>query len=306
MTRPAEYSFTQYLAAKQTVDDRALNREVRDHLSRAVARWPETPPLRVLEVGCGIGTMIERLLKWGVLRRAVYTAVDIQAENLVAARERLQSLAAVPDPASAEEGHLLIQDRDRRVLVDFEAVDFFEFAAREQGHASWDLLVAHAFLDLVDLATAIPLLLSLLRPGGLFYFTLNFDGATILEPPVDPDLDRHVEEFYHRSMDRRLTRGHPSGDSRTGRRLFNRLAAAGARVVAAGSSDWVVFPGEAGYPGDEAYFLHFMVETIRRALQGHPELDRERFENWIETRHAQIEANTLIYLAHQLDFFGYI
>jgi hypothetical protein len=188
--------------------------------------------------------------------------------------------------------------------VELETIDLCHFAAREQGRASWDLLIAHAFLDLLDLPAALPPMFSLLRPGGLFYFTLNFDGATILEPVIDPDLDRQIETLYHGTMDQRRLAGQPAGHSRTGRRLFGHLQAAGARVMAAGSSDWVVFPGEEGYPGDEAYFLHFIIETMRRALEAHPQLDPQRFQDWIEVRHRQIEAGKMIYIAHQLDFFG--
>jgi SAM-dependent methyltransferase len=320
VTRPAAYSFTRYLAAKKTVDDRSLNRRVWDRLRQAVQRRPEPAPLRVLEVGCGIGTMIERLLEWGLLGQAVYTAIDAEAANLTAARERLRGLAAAPnaagpappDPAPLDSGPLLIQSATRKVRVELETIDLFQFAAREQGRSSrssrpsWDLLIAHAFLDLLDLAAALPAMFSLLRPGGLFYFTLNFDGATILEPVIDPPLDRQIETLYHGTMDQRRLAGQPAGHSRTGRRLFGHLKAAGARVLAAGASDWVVFPGEEGYPDDEAYFLHFIIETMRRALEGHTQLDAGRFQDWIEARHRQIEAGQLIYIAHQLDFFGYI
>jgi hypothetical protein len=140
----------------------------------------------------------------------------------------------------------------------------------------------------------------------LFSFSLNFDGATILEPIIDPDLDASIEALYHRTMDTRRSRGRPSGSSRTGRQLFGRLKEAGARLIAAGSSDWVVFPGPAGYPGDEAFFLHFIIDTIGRALHGHPELARNRFQAWIDQRHRQIESQELIYIAHQLDFLGYM
>jgi SAM-dependent methyltransferase len=319
VTRPTAYSFTRYLAAKKDLDDRSLNRLVWDRLRQAVQERPEPAPLRVLEVGCGIGTMIERLLDWGLLGQAVYTAIDAEAANLAAARERLRGLAAAPDAASPDAaapgaagaapsgpGPLLIQSDTRKVLVELETIDLCHFAAREQGRASWDLLIAHAFLDLLDLPAALPPMFSLLRPGGLFYFTLNFDGATILEPVIDPHLDRQIETLYHDTMDQRRIAGQPAGDSRTGRRLFGNLKAAGARVLAAGSSDWVVFPGEEGYPGDEAYFLHFIIETMRRALEAHPQLDPERLRHWIEARHRQIEAGQLIYIAHQLDFFGYI
>jgi hypothetical protein len=107
-------------------------------------------------------------------------------------------------------------------------------------------------------------------------------------------------------MDARLCGGRPSGSSVTGRRLFRRLQEAGARVAAAGSSDWVVFPGPEGYPGDEAYFLHFIIDTISGALNGHPELEISRFKAWVAQRHRQIESGELIYVAHQLDVMGYI
>jgi hypothetical protein len=128
----------------------------------------------------------------------------------------------------------------------------------------------------------------------------------VFEPSIDPGLEALIETLYHRSMDERRVQGRPSGSSRTGRRLFEHLKAAGATVLAAGSSDWVVFPGPDGYPGDEAYFLHFIINTIHQALEGHPELPAAAFRAWVSERHSQIQRQELIYLAHQLDFFGHI
>ena len=105
-------------------------------------------------------------------------------------------------------------------------------------------------------------------------------------------------------MDERRVDGRPAGSSRTGRRLFAPLTAAGATLLAAGSSDWLVFPGPDGYPGDEAYFLHFIIHTIQQALEGHPELPEAAFRAWVAQRHAQIQRQELVYIAHQLDFFG--
>jgi SAM-dependent methyltransferase len=308
MSGPPAPDFIRYLAAKQGLDDRSLNRRVWDHLARAVRDRPDSAPLRVLEVGCGIGAMVERLLNRGLLTRAAYTGIDVEAEFIRAAAERLHGYAAARHAHLAVDsgGALLFSTPGQDVRVTLEAADLFDFLDREEGKSAWDLLVAHAFLDLIDLATVLPRLLSRLSPGGLFYFTLNFDGATTFEPPIDPDLDAWIEALYHRTMDTRSRRGRPSGSSLTGRRLFGRLQGAGARVVAAGSSDWVVFPGPDGYPGDEAYFLHFIIDTIAGALHEHPELDRGRFEAWIAERHRQIEAQELIYIAHQLDFIGYI
>jgi SAM-dependent methyltransferase len=307
MSGPAAPDFIRYLAAKKGLDDRSLNRQVWDHLARALRDRADSAALRVLEVGCGIGTMVERLLDGGLLTRAAYTGIDVDAELIRAAAQRLRGYAAARQvPFTIDAGgamHFSTPAQDVRIT--FAAADLFDFLDQEPGKSAWDLLVAHAVLDLIDLDAALPTLLSRLAPGGLFYFSLNFDGATILEPPIDPDLDALIEALYHRTMDTRRAGGRPSCSSRTGRLLFGRLKEAGARLIAAGSSDWVVFPGPNGYPGDEAYFLHFIIDTIRLALHGHPELPAGRFQDWITQRHRQINARELIYIAHQLDFLGY-
>ena len=156
----------------------------------------------------------------------------------------------------------------------------------------------------MDIPSALPQLVNLVRPGGLFYFTINFDGATIFQPEIDPDFDARVESCYHRSMDERLTAGMPSGDSRSGRHLFGHLRRQGLRLLDAGASDWVVFAGEQGYLQDEAYFLHFILHTLQQTLQSQPDLEPARFSAWIATRHAQVERGELVYIAHQLDLLA--
>lgn len=275
---PITYSFPRYLAAKKTVDDRALNQHVWQMFT---LRLPPAP--RILEVGAGIGTMVERLWECGVLAHAHYTALDALPENMAVAQQRLAHLP---------------------ISLQLETADLFHFIPRQQNQQPWDALIAHAFLDLVNIPATLPLLFSLLRPGGLFYFTINFDGATILQPTIDPPFDALVEQLYHRTMDERLVHGLPSGDSHSGRHLFHQLQQAGGDILAAGSSDWVVFGQQGVYPADEAYFLHFIIHTMQQALQGHPELENGRFAAWIAQRHAQIEAGELVYIAHQLDFVG--
>ncbi|MCL4262623.1 MAG: methyltransferase [Anaerolineae bacterium] len=274
--------FPRYLAAKKTVDERAINKEVwqalRDHL-------PPAPV--IIEVGAGIGTMVERLVEQGFIWQGRYTAVDHHPANIAMARQRLAHLP----PA---------------LRLELVADDLFAFARRTDGRNRWDVLIAHAVLDLLDIPSALPVLFSLLKPGGLFYFSLNFDGATILEPAIDPAFDALVQQLYHRTMDERVVGGRPSGDSRSGRHLFTQLKNQGADIVAVGSSDWVVWARHGCYPADEAYFLHFIINTMHKALQGHTELDTTQFDQWIAQRHAQIERGELVYIAHQLDFLGRI
>jgi hypothetical protein len=305
--RWSSYSYRRYLAAKKSVDDRALNRSVWETLGQSL---PASRRLEVLEVGAGIGTMLERMLDWGLLSSdASYAGIDVQAGNIAAARERLGIYAnqhgfQVSKPTGQQDGGQRIWRPGQYVDIEWEATDLFDFAAREAGRRTWDLLVAHAFLDLLDVPSALPVLFSLLREGGLFYFSINFDGVTLFEPAIDPDFDEQVQALYHCTMDERLTAGKPSGDSRAGRHLFACLKAAGASILGAGASDWVVFPGPAGYPEDEAYFLHFIIQTIDGALAGHPKLDSQRFATWIAERHAQVDHAELVYIAHQLDFVG--
>ena len=105
-------------------------------------------------------------------------------------------------------------------------------------------------------------------------------------------------------MDTRITDGKPSGDSRTGRKLFHALRACGAEVLAAGSSDWVVHSVGGVYPADEAYFLSCVLHFVESTLRGHPELDDDEFEEWLAMRRRQVACGELMYVAHQLDYCG--
>ena len=305
MTLLTDYSFTRYLAAKKSVDDRALNAFVWSKLAQWLSNSPEHKSLRALEIGAGIGTMVERLLEKRLLAHAEYTALDNQPENLQVALERLQAWGDRHSMKVDSMLHAVRLDSDQsHVLVSFEPSDVSDFIARQVSSSGWDLLIAHAFLDLVDIPSLLPALLKLIRPGGAFYFSLNYDGLTLLEPAIDPPFDELIQQLYHQNMDARRLNGKPSGDSHTGRHLFTHLKSSGAQIWAAGASDWVVHPQAGGYPEDEAYFLHFIIHTIYQALREHPELKAEQFASWIAERHAQIDRCELVYIAHQLDFIG--
>ncbi len=296
--------FQRYLAAKVTVDDRALNKDVWRALTQAVGPLRHRP-LRVLEVGAGIATMAQRLWRWRLHPHILYTGVDIHPENIAHARTRLRAWAqAMGANVLATRTGFVMHTPDRQMTISLVQEDALAYVQRPEQQGAWDMLIAHAFLDLVDIPTALPALLAALVPDGLVYFTLNFDGETIFEPVEDGPFESRLMALYHRSMDERLIDGRPSGDSRSGRHLFRHLREAGAEVLAAGASDWVVIPRGEGYPGDEAYFLHFIIHTVHQELAGHRDLDRAQVEAWAKMRHAQIEAGELVYIAHQLDYLG--
>ncbi len=285
-----DFDFTRYLDSKRSVDDRALNRRVWQTLADAVrAELPPDRPLRVLEVGAGIGTMIERCIDWGLFATADYIAIDSEEMNIHVAQQRLAHLTS-----GSESGP----------RVQLQTANLYDFAARRENQRRFDLIIAHALLDLLHLPTALPRLLQMLRPAGLYYFTINFDGATLFLPEIEPALERQIEALYHQSMDTRITDGQPSGDSRTGRRLFHALQKIGAQVLAAGSSDWVVHPVAGAYPRNEADFLTCILHFVESTLRDHPQLNASEFENWLDIRRQQIARGELLYIAHQLDYCG--
>ena len=77
MAIPADYGFIRYLASKKSVDDRALNRHVWHSLEHNLSTYNFAPPVKVLEVGAGIGSMIERVFEWGLLKEATYKSCSV-------------------------------------------------------------------------------------------------------------------------------------------------------------------------------------------------------------------------------------
>ena len=306
MSIPITYSLMRYLAAKRSVDDRALNWQVWQRLVAALPRATTEQPLHILEVGAGIGSMVQRLLADNVFTHATYTAIDKAPALLTEAHRGLFQWADDRGFEADEDlqGKLHFRRLGQHITIETEAIDVAHFMAREHGRRAWDLLIGQAFLDLIDIPTTLPGLCSLMRPGGLLYFPTTFDGDTVFQPESDTEFDRAIEACYHRAIDERVRDGKPSGDSRAGRRLLAYLRTAAVDVLAAGGSDWVVFAGDNGYPADEAYFLHDIIHTIDLVLTGHHHLDAERLAAWVAQRHAQIEQGALVYIAHQLDVLG--
>jgi hypothetical protein len=293
---PVPFDYGRYLAAKTSVDDRALNRHVLAELRRLMPAGAA----RVLEVGAGLGTMVARLMDWGVVDSGEYILLDADRQLLDGSRRWLGDWAT----ARGLRSELLpdgLQVGDLRVrLVHAELGRYLE---ADHG-ARADVLIANAVLDLVDVPTVLPGLLRLLVPGGVYWFTINYDGESIFEPPRPGD--DQVMLAYHCDMDERYRYGGPAGESQTGRRLFGYLRDAGAPALAAGSSDWVVSAGlDGNYPGDEAYFLGSILSTIQNALRSRPDrIEPADLADWLAVRGRQLAAGELVYIAHQLDFVG--
>ena len=294
-----KFDFQRYLNAKKTVDDRALNATVWARLAEEIDL--KEKKLDVLEIGMGTGTMLERLLERRVLLRAAYTGLDAQVENIRAAQINLPNWSAQQGLTyDSVEGTIRLHGDGVDIECCLISQDLYDFLDGVNRNRQWDVLLANAFLDLVDVAATLPRLAGLLRPGGLAYFSINFDGLSIFEPAVDAHLDKAVLDAYHSSMDRR----EGGGSSQTGRTLFSWLQKAGFQVLAAGASDWVVFPGPDGYSGDEKYFLQHILHFVETTLQNPSDLPPERVQEWLALRRQQLEQEQLVYIAHQLDFLA--
>lgn len=289
-----------YLAAKKSIDQRSLHPRVWGEVWQ---RCPQ-PPLQILELGAGIGTMIERLIEKGVLKQADYCALDLNPEVLEAAKHRIAAWADNQNLKISERDQgLSLIGRELELTLTFKTGDISESLSGEM-IGKWDLLLANAVLDLVDIPTVLPNLLTALKPQGEFYFTITFDGLTAFEPAIDPQLDAQIIELYHRTMDERRYAGKPAGHSRSGRILLRELTRLGATIHAAGPSDWIVFPGENGYTNDEETLVEAILDTMENALTNQGEIGEQDLTFWLNQRRRQLKEHQLIFLAHQLDVCG--
>jgi hypothetical protein len=317
-------AFRRYLRAKRTVDDRALDRRLlrifRERLADRAAA--SEGPLRVLEAGAGIGTMVARLIDREVLPpgETRYVAVDVDGGALAGIESFLREWAADREgPAGVEEAGdgetdaLVVETEARMIRVEPVADDAVAVAGERPG--AFDALIGMALLDVFDLAE-LEALLGALAPGGTYYFPITFDGGTRFRPTHPAD--RAIERRYHAHMNAK-----PGGSSRAGGDALARLREIdGASLLGVAGSDWVVrpvegeeYPGDAGgYPGDEAFFLRHILDTVEEAVgevigadgtatEPSP-LSPADLDAWLETRREQVDSGTLVYLTHQLDLLG--
>ncbi len=270
------YSFIRYLESKKSVDDRALNQQAWQAFWEALPGSSRQFPLEMLELGAGSGAMTQRVLDSGKISTLMYTAVDDQPANV--------------EELTKQSAEWL---KNRPFINLFAEVNTAEeFVAEHKGERYFDAILAHAFLDLVDLDQFLPNLLELLPDGGIGYFTINFDGDTIFEPS-HPN-DEQILAAYHGSM----------RNPHSGRQLIYKLVEMGVDILVAGSSDWVVYPKENGdsrYPADEAYFLMHILNFFEQSLGANPDVDSNVLNEWLQARRKQVADGQLLYIAHQLD-----
>ena len=295
-------SFTpRYLAAKKSIDDRALNHHVHQSLREALYQLGagENKPLHIVEVGAGIGTMFARIVDWQLLPGpATYLATDNDPHQQQAARDYLSQWAqkrgyplSWPEPSQG-----LLHTAETKISLILEQRSIEELAHAPHPAGPFHLLLAHAVLDLVDGAAVVPQLLAQLAEGGLAYLSCNFDGETVFLPEKSDD--HAIIRRYHHSMEARQT-----GASHTGRNLLNLLQTPELQILAAGSSDWIIHPRNRQYTADETFFLHAIIATVAAELAKKHD-PPPTLTAWADLRHRQVETGELSFLAKHLDLLA--
>lgn len=288
--------FADYLDAKFALDERSLNEDVRVLLS---SRLRDRSRLSCLDVGSGTGAMVRRLLRLCHVPELLITVLDCDRDILATARRRITSELQQMRLSVDENGAALRGESvGRSVVVDFVACRVAEFSPPA---FRYDLITAHAFVDLVGVESSLQRFDQWLWPGGLLYCTLNYDGRTSLFPPFEEaEFERELLSAYHESMECRRVDGEATGGAWSGSRLIAGLSQQRWELLAYGSSDWNLTPAAGRYRDRDKVCIQAVLEFIRLEAE-RARLDTEALSRWWMARNGQLRAETLGVIVHQLD-----
>lgn len=295
-TLPDAYSFARYLRAKESIDDAALHRPTLERFRTELDRLADRSanPMRIVDVGAGIGSMCRRLLRWDVLPdNATYVVLDADPETVRIGCETTREWVEASDREATWESEQRLYLPDSATTVRFVADDAF----RHLKGQTYDVLLGHAFADLIDLPDALPALLEGVDSEGVCYFPITFDGQTAFRPSDDEATTRAIIDAYHRTMNL------DDGSAQFGRVLLDAVVDSEAELLSAGGSDWVVAPP---YDGQQAYFLHHILHFVEESvggdvIDGVDALDENAVRRWVDAKHKAVEAEELTYLAQNMD-----
>jgi SAM-dependent methyltransferase len=314
------YDFSDYLEAKFAIDSASLNPSLyarfRDHLRGTVDP-------RVLDIGTGTGAMIRRILGLELSGRAHLIGVDQEERNLAAGVDRilrtLRDLGYRIGERRKRPEKISVRGRrgDREIWVELLQGDLLESGTMGKLEP-FDFITAHAFMDLMPLQRSVEVIRSLLKAGGVFYSTLNYDGLTVLLPGYEEgEFEQRLLQIYNRSMECRRTGGRKTGGALSGRRLYRTLLEGGFVVLGLGSSDWNVFPSEGVYTEEQKLFLSVILSMIEaearlsRRARGtatpsgaEPVVDPKRLADWYADRLEAVQNHRLCLIVHQLDLLA--
>ena len=297
--RSAPVSFADYLEAKFALDERSLNPDVRQACLDRIGS--ERRVLRWLDVGTGTGAMVRRLIAGGLGPALAITALDRDAELLTAASVTIDAQLETQGYSTlVHSAGIDAQRSGQSISIAFQCRSLFDFEPVKP--AFYDLITAHAFMDVVPMAAALSRFSRWLAPGGVLYATLNYDGYTAIFPVYrDEAFETDLLAEYDATMERRRVLGEPTGGAHSGRRLHGLLSAMGYDVVAYGSSDWDITPREGRYRDRDADVLRTLLAWIHDEGVQQPAIGRAGLARWHAERRARIESRELGMIVHQLD-----
>lgn len=290
------FDYPEYLAIKQGIDERSLNPSVWQAFAASLKSQASSHGFKLLEIGAGTGSMIIRLLDAGLLGHCQYFAVELEPGFARVAENELVAWAGahgfkieVTEPL-----HWTLKKAEKMIEIQWLNADILELATVfEPGN--FDMLIGHAIIDLLPVPECMPRLLHLVKPGGGYYFSLNFAGVTSFSP--DHPRDLQITEAYHRDMDRRFP-GIEWRASQTGQVLGNWLEEQGHLVLAEGDSHWQLSSGSALSTADKRFIANIL-DTMAKALAG-----LEGLEDWLNLRRQQADSGSLLFFAANRDYFG--
>ncbi len=298
---------TRYLDAKYRIDSRSLNQAT---LRRFLSRLSGYSMPVILDLGAGTGSTLRRLIDVGFQKSFTYYGLDMDPDLTHAAadnhRELFESRGFVVTSSPNHndlEASLTAKRKNMDVTIVLLTGNIFDTDFQERfSDTNINTVTANAFFDLVPLGPALRTIKSILRPGGMLYSTINYDGRTTILPQYEnEDFEEKLYSVYDRSMDSRATYDGEVGGHRCGSKMYGALEAEGYRIVGYGNSDWSIFPWGDEYRNDEKVFLTSLVRMIYDEALQHPELDRNELDSWFQLRNRQLETARLSLFVHQSD-----
>lgn len=288
-------TFAEYLASKFALDERSLNAEVRGaflNVLHGLAR------IRCLDVGAGTGATLRRLLNAGLKVPLSVTALDRDGALIDLARkdttERLRAQGLEP----RMEGGAIRTEAAGPSEIRFSTG---ELKDHHPDHL-YNVITAHAFLDIVPLRQALRLFCGWLEPGGDLYASINYDGETALtEAYEDAAFEAGLLDYYNHTMEIRRVDGQATGGAYCGRRLLALLPEFGFKALAHGDSDWDIAPLKGRYRDDDAVCLTALLEMILSEGQRSGLFHPDQLGRWHADRRRRVERGCLALRVHQTD-----
>jgi len=290
--------FAEYLEAKFALDERSVNREVRKAFLNALRSLPQ---IQCLDVGAGTCATFRRLLESGLTTPLFLTALDRDRGLLDIARRNAEGwLRALGLGPRVENGAIHTQG---------ERLAAMRLAAGElKDHRPgrfYNVITAHAFLDLAPLPQVLRQFALWLPPGGYLYASINYDGDTALMPAYeDAAFEARLLGHYNDTMELRRVDGQATGGAYCGRRLHALLPEYGFDILAHGGSDWNIAPVLGEYPDGDSVCLMALLEMIYREGQRSALFCQVELDRWHEERLRSLAEQQLTLSVRQLDLLA--